>query len=476
MGIIPILFLGLVLRLINLNQSFWLDEAAQALESQNSVSWLWQWMTADFHPPLYHFLIHFWIKLGQADWFLKLPSVFFGVLTIYFLYLLGKKLVSEKFGLLAAFLLAVSPFHIYFSQELRMYSLSALLTTVSMYFFLEAIREDKLKSWVIFILVSILNIYTLYFGFFVLAAQLGYLLYERALLRRVWKKFILSSAIVAASFIFWLPQFLIQLQGGTWLVQALPGWQEAVSSPVTKAPLLVLIKFFLGQISLANIWLYGLVTLSLTLLLAVLLFKGFRSQNKKEFLFFFVWFTVPLVLATVISFWVPVISPKRLLLTTPAFAGLLALGIISFVNKKKIFLIGVMTLISLVSLSVYYLNPKFQRENWKEAVTYVENNGDEKSLSLFEFSDPFAPYLWYRTGKIKDSRAFDGVSASSGLVGAKMPSVTAGADKIFLFQYLSALTDPQQLVTQWLVNHRWQLKETKDFNGVGFIYIYEKSF
>src|SRR3989344_8831102 len=90
--IILILLLGLGLRLINLNQSFWLDEASQAQLSSLSLSQIWFSRPADFHPPLFYFLAHFWLQIGRSETWLRLLPVLFGVLTIYVIYILGKKL------------------------------------------------------------------------------------------------------------------------------------------------------------------------------------------------------------------------------------------------------------------------------------------------------------------------------------------------------------------------------------------------
>src|SRR5688572_28435014 len=120
-----ILFLSLVFRLILVNQSFWLDEAASLVITRQPLAQLIASMAGDFHPPVFYVLLHYWLKLGFThEWFLRLPVVFFGVLTIYFTYLLLKELkLKEKIALAASLLLAINPFHIYYSQELRMYSL-----------------------------------------------------------------------------------------------------------------------------------------------------------------------------------------------------------------------------------------------------------------------------------------------------------------------------------------------------------------
>ena len=62
--IILVLFFSLLLRLISLNQSLWLDEATTALVSQLPVyDFFSKFMPADFHPPLYYLVIHYWTLL-----------------------------------------------------------------------------------------------------------------------------------------------------------------------------------------------------------------------------------------------------------------------------------------------------------------------------------------------------------------------------------------------------------------------------
>ena len=92
MGIIIVLVLGFILRLINLNQSLWLDEAVQAITSQGTFLNLFQELRGDFHPPLYHLFMWVWVHFfGNSEIILRLPSVIFGTLTIYIVYLIAKE-------------------------------------------------------------------------------------------------------------------------------------------------------------------------------------------------------------------------------------------------------------------------------------------------------------------------------------------------------------------------------------------------
>ena len=65
-----ILLLALILRLPFLNGSFWMDEAAQALESARPLSQQLD-IIPDFQPPLIHLILHFAMYLGREEWWLR---------------------------------------------------------------------------------------------------------------------------------------------------------------------------------------------------------------------------------------------------------------------------------------------------------------------------------------------------------------------------------------------------------------------
>src|SRR3990172_2265418 len=103
--IIPILLLTFVLRLVNLNQSFWLDEAAQVIESARPFSQQTD-IAADFQPPGYHFLLHFCMLASHSESWIRLLSVFFGTGSIYLIYHLAKFFFGKPAALSAGVFLA----------------------------------------------------------------------------------------------------------------------------------------------------------------------------------------------------------------------------------------------------------------------------------------------------------------------------------------------------------------------------------
>jgi uncharacterized membrane protein len=126
-----LLLVAVVLRLPLLNGSFWLDEAAQALESARPLS---QQLTIayDFQPPLLHLIVHFALYFSNAEWWLRtIGALIPGIVSIWATYKIGEKLLTKNIGLWAGLLMATNSFHIFYSQELRPYALPMMLGTLS---------------------------------------------------------------------------------------------------------------------------------------------------------------------------------------------------------------------------------------------------------------------------------------------------------------------------------------------------------
>jgi mannosyltransferase len=107
------------------------DEAASWGQAKDSLADLIKRTAHDNYPPLHNLALFAIIKLfGDSEWCLRLPSVIFGVANIVVLYWLGAMTVGRAAGLIGAVLLALSPFHLWYSQEARTYSLLALCATL----------------------------------------------------------------------------------------------------------------------------------------------------------------------------------------------------------------------------------------------------------------------------------------------------------------------------------------------------------
>jgi len=187
-ALISILLLGLVLRLIKINKNIFVDGAMSLFFSQHSLSEIWKVGLYDPHPPGYNYFLHFWQLISNDIVILTLSSVILGVLTIYMVYLIGKKLFDEKTGLIASLFLAINSLHIQISQELRMYVLMTLLLCLAFYFLLE-------KKLFLYALLGILSVWVEYFSILPLAVIALYGLIKE----KFSKKILLTTGLMIIS-------------------------------------------------------------------------------------------------------------------------------------------------------------------------------------------------------------------------------------------------------------------------------------
>src|SRR4029078_7831305 len=88
-----LLLLGLILRLISLNQSLWLDEAigAIAVKNYSYVGIVTDFIKGDTHPPFYYLTLKLWTDLfGYSEIAMRMLSVIFGVATVWVVYKIAK--------------------------------------------------------------------------------------------------------------------------------------------------------------------------------------------------------------------------------------------------------------------------------------------------------------------------------------------------------------------------------------------------
>ncbi|OGK21897.1 hypothetical protein A3C23_00935 [Candidatus Roizmanbacteria bacterium RIFCSPHIGHO2_02_FULL_37_13b] len=480
--IILILLLALMLRVIALNQSFWLDETIQAtVSNSNSSSINW---SNDFQPPLFYLFSHLWQQIGiNYEWFLRLPSVIFGILTVFILYLLIKDIAGKHTAILSALFLATAPFHIYYSQEYRMYSFFTLLVALSWYL----LYKRKLLSY---FLTLVLLSYTHYFTTLVIISQIIYVILARQI---TIKRLIVVFVATFFFFIPWLPTLFKQIQTASNLISIWPKWQQVAGVTFLKFPFLLLAKFTVGMISPTNKYIYGVFVLFMAIIFFLygfkLIYQYIQPRRLRMLLaepkvsILLIPFVIPLILAWISSVWISASSPHRLLFTLPFFYGILAVGFFQenknvFLNifkqkKLKMIFISILVLCNLVFSFLYLLNPKNHREAWREAIAYTDNKIGDRGVALSEFIDPWAPMIWYSKYPEKYLGASNSMKVTNESIQTKLDSRIQNTQNLILYTYLYELSDPNRLVEKYLATNGFKLTEEKDFRGVGIIKIYK---
>ncbi len=117
-------------------QSLWNDEGNSLRLAERTIPDLVDATGRDIHPPGYYLALKGWIALaGASEFGLRSLSALEGVLTVALTIALGRTLFRGAAGMLAGLFVALSPFAVYYSQEMRMYAQLALLSAASMALF-----------------------------------------------------------------------------------------------------------------------------------------------------------------------------------------------------------------------------------------------------------------------------------------------------------------------------------------------------
>lgn len=337
-----IIIFSTILRLISIDQSLWLDEATTAIVSQMSLSdFFTRFISADFHPPLYYLVINFWSNFfGTSEIVLRIPSVIFGSLTIYIVYLIAKE-IKLKYPIVPALFLATSGLHIYYSQEARMYSLAAFLVSLIVYLFLK-------KKWLLFSITLPILFLTDYLSILILPALLIYSYFYN---RKITKNIISSSIPLVITFFVWFPFLFKQLAAGLALKSSSSNWWNLLGPVTFKNIGLIPIKFMIGRVSMDNKPIYYFLIIILTI---IFIYAISKAKNKLVWS----WFGISLVLGILISFLIPTLTYFRYLFILPAFYLLLS------ENTNKILIILIL-LVNILTSGIYLFNTKFHREDWR---------------------------------------------------------------------------------------------------------------
>lgn len=472
MMIFLILVLAFILRIINLNQSLWLDEAINVLATKNYsfLGMVTEYAKADFHPPGFFMISWIWNNFfGIGETTIRIPSVIFGILTIYIIYLIGQKLHSKSLGLLSALLLAINPLHIYYSQEARMYALATLAVSINIFLFIKLIKRERVN--LIYLVISnLLILASDYVSYFIFPSLLTFLLILKK--KEILKKWFISLIVAIAAGIWWIPVFFSQLYIGSVTSAKLPTWKLIAGSFDLKVIPLTFVKFIIGRISYPDKLIYAISLLPVSALFSFLILRGIKFIGKSGRILLTAWISIPIILAGLISLIVPIYSYFRLQFVLPAFVTLIALGIISFKHKLRYSLLTVVVSIQFFSSIAYLTNPAYQRENWKGVVSFLESQNKD-ALILFESSGTLPPFDYYAKKKLNAKGALKDFPARSNLDVIDVTNFQNSKD-IYLIDYLVDISDPERVVKVKLNELGYRISETKDFHGVGFVYHYVK--
>ena len=197
-------------------RSIWYDEAFSVFLAERDFGSIVRGTAADVQPPLYYFLLHVWLQLAENVFVLRFLSVALSMLVVVLVYVVARRLFSERVGAFAMFFAALAPFQIYHAQELRMYALFAFGALLYVY----GVSQPAPRRWRRFVLIALGALIALYahsLAILTLVAANVYLLFKRAWRGQIELLAAQGVALIAfAPWLFYLPSQIGGIQRAYW--------------------------------------------------------------------------------------------------------------------------------------------------------------------------------------------------------------------------------------------------------------------
>ena len=414
-------------------KSVWLDEtAALELAGRPLLDLVRECARRDTHPPLYYTLLHGWLSGSDGLARARALSAVVGTATIVALYALARRLLARGPSLVAALLLAVSAYQVYFAQEARHYALTVLLVVLSWYFLVALLAAERPRwpLWLGLALTNAAGMYTFYYHAFSIAAQLVVLVVQwRDGGRKLVVRWCVWHLLPAGLFALYLPVVhghLLKLR--RLAPSARPGSVGLDELAATGA------RFaagFLAELSGAR----GLAVraaLALLALAAVGVAAAGARRSRRAVVVALGWLFVPLAITVFFPFKGHIYEPKHLVFAAPVLALLPAIGLGALPRRAKPVagaLVALLVGANALSLARWY-DRRVEKENWRDAVSRIAEHardGDVLVLSPPYVVLPFqyyyrparlgraCPKLEYREAKVT-GKPFRGTFAMGGRV------------------------------------------------------------
>jgi len=478
-------------------ESFWYDETWTA-------SWTDQTFSAIFETvnPLVYILTYLSLQVGRSEFVLRFAPALAGVLTVPVAYHLGRTLYGRREGLVAAFLLSISVYAIYHSQELRFYTWQVLFSALTLYFLLRGLRQNRIQDWLGFTLSTVLNLYNHPFAMLVLASEglyVAFVLSQDIVLAkntgtsiwsiklRTWLRHAAWPALAAAAaLVAFVPQWplLFRFYNPTWVVGLDPTRLDPLIRPVASwlsQPVAYWIHGLFGRFT--ETWMQPIV---LYLMLGLMLL-GLICSSKRTIVLTLIWVLLPLPIVLITKAWIydryfSYFLPLILIVMSRAIVYLAeAFGRRN--QKQDVFLLVLTVLVAssnLVQLPAYYA--ELQKEQWRELVAMVDAQYQPGDLVLIHHSSydrVLVSFEWYTTTSKDDlPRKLlpeDGVLVDLAQLN-DLPGYTQGYKRVWFVMYtkspelerliLDAMDETLHRVKEWpFIDLHLLLYETKSPEG-----------
>jgi mannosyltransferase len=337
--------------------------------------------TSEANASLFYLTLHYWIELGRSELVLRVLPALFGTVTVPLLYVLTTRLFGPVQGVAAALLLATNAFFIKHVQEVRGYSLSAMLGAASTLLFVELMRRRTRLTWAGYVLAGGLGLYAHFFVAWVLLAHVASLAFLRR--RDIPVKSLAAAylciAVLAAPLAYfvafrdvgqvdWIGEHSLWRLEGAW--RSLTG-----GGPVLPYAYAVLFAIALG----------GLVSRTR---------RTGRTPESWAQALVILWALLPIGTAFGISYLKPLFIPRYLLVTVPALAVVATMGLTALGPRRLLPAVtAAMVVLGAIGLVGWYTTES--KDSWELRADYIAENSDPGDGLVLYSPTAIRPFGYY---------------------------------------------------------------------------------
>lgn len=513
--LVGIVLLAFALRLYQLDrQSIWYDEGLSIYYARHDLPQLLEGTSASDHPPLYFVLLHAWLRMvGATEFATRYFSAIWGLLLIPVVYRLGQQLLGRQVSLLAVLLLALSPFHVWYAQEVRMYTLVVFFNTAASLALLSALRHGDRRSWLAYVLLTIAGLYAHFYTIFVLVFQGAFALWL-ARRSRWWRPLILTTLAqmtAGAAFLPWGPFVMEQIQTNDTYWRGTLALGRAVSW--------LLRAFAVGE-SVVGGWavliavVYALLALTGGLI-AARTASSLGQQSRDEatatandapssVAFVSLYVVVPIFCLLILSYNRPKFAPRYLLSVTPAYYLLVGCGLVTLLGVRPFTgferaprSLGSVQMLrvseslrvwvslacfilipaaSALSLWTYYTDPDYGKPDFRGAARYITAHAEDDDGVVIVAGHSLPAFVYYNERDLAvypvPARLLPTVTqpVDRRLVAETLnQALTDGHSRLWLVLWQEELADPMHLVLHNLERYGRRLGVPETFHDVALM-------
>ena len=435
-------------------QSLWYDEGSSLFLSRQSLPAITAGTANDIHPPLYYYLLHFWmLAAGRTEFAVRGLSLLQGVLVVALVLALGRRLFDVRTGLLAAGAAAVSPLLVYYSQETRMYMQVTLFGLLATYLLARATaspmpgRGQAAWLWAAYAVAALACVYSQYVGAFVLLVHGLYVLSCR---RRHLLWIAGAGVVIVLAYLPWL-----RLAGHALLIW--PSTSAFAAGPRVFSD--TAFRFTEGLSAAISPLTVALTLLTVALAASGLSLRGRGSMADGAKVLLGLYVAVPIVAMFLLGYRKPLYNPKFALVAIPGFALLLGAGL---ARLRKLGAIGAAVLLTAsgIALAGYYFNPAFARDNYRGVAAYISASQRPGDAILLNAPGQEQIFPYYYRGPLPVIP----LPAERPLVPAQtsteLAQLNARYKRLWLVLYGTNGSDPTNYVENWLASKDYEIQNT----------------